>query len=361
MPRLLNERRLNKVQYISMSDYISSMDSLTDFDDKMAFTTRYLLAYGNGENRDVSFAEAVHIAKLKIAQASAEIKRTRLMPPDEAVNPDADEYSDEPNRQFMIEPVRYLQGELTRLQHNEANDGNSPESRERIRKYQAMQDFLSNDFDNSLSNQITLIDIDSELDDVNSFLKARYGGGQQLEQAYNKTKPGFVAKMFGKYSKAYANLDEVYKAFNNPNHGLFGDVNSLNKAATEYLQHVFPDWDKRSGLPEAHYFNRLSGTQKERALFSFNILKATESQKEAQTSYEKIRTANIQLRAEREANAGDDVSVDLESSNNNSSFQEEILNDIKEEEENELDTSEAERRYHANFAEIESDDEELEP
>ena len=65
--KTIKQKRLNKVQYISMSDYIRSMNVLTNFENKLAFTTRYLLAYGGEENRrNVPFSEAIHIAKMKM-------------------------------------------------------------------------------------------------------------------------------------------------------------------------------------------------------------------------------------------------------------------------------------------------------
>ena len=72
MPRLLSEQRLNQIQYVSIADYIRQIDELEDFEDKIAFTTRYLLAYGT-EERDVPLAEAIHIAKVKIVEASISV------------------------------------------------------------------------------------------------------------------------------------------------------------------------------------------------------------------------------------------------------------------------------------------------
>ena len=344
MPKLLNERRLNKVQYISMADYLSSMDSLTDFDDKMAFTTRYLLAYGSGQQRDVSFPEAVRIAQMKIAQASAQLKRGKIIiNTPESVNPDIDADADSLNRQFMIEPIQYLQNENTRLLHNEANDGVSQESKNRMANYQAMSIVLANDMDGSISYAIDELNVEPTTRDFKTIFSSRYGGFQQVEKAYNDTKPGILSKAFGTSSVAYHNLDETYKAFNNPNHVLYGNLNSLDKAATEYLKHVFPRWDPEDGMISPQVINTLKGTKKARAMFSYNILKTTKEQREMENARDQLVTSNLQKRAEEAAQAGDEV---LEENNND--FQQNLLEDIKEDQNIEIDP-EAEKEYAANF------------
>ena len=67
MPRELTDEMLNQIKYVSMADYMRRVDRLTDLEDKLAFTTRYLLSYGAGEGRDHTLAEAIHIARMKIA------------------------------------------------------------------------------------------------------------------------------------------------------------------------------------------------------------------------------------------------------------------------------------------------------
>ena len=347
MPKLLNEKRLNKVQYISMSDYIRSMDALDDFEDKMNFTTRYLLAYGAGQ-RDVSFAEAVHIAKLKIAEASKDIRNRNVFPSDEAVNPELSEEEDAPNRLFMIDPVQYLKNEANKLLIKEDEKGITAENQQRVENYQVMFALLANDVDNAITFDIQQQDVEPEVRDFNYRFKAIYGGDQQLEKAYNKTKPGVLSKMFGTSSVAAHNLDEAYKAFNNEEHALYGNLSSLDKAATEYLQHVFPKWDPKNGPISKADIERLSGTKKARAMFSYNILQTTTNQRLTEKVYETITTANIQKRADLEAQAGDEVLDD--------NFQENLFNDVNEKNNIEVDPK-AEEDYHANFvADPELDD-----
>ena len=339
MPNVLNESRLNRVRYISMADYVSSMDSLDTLEDKMAFTTRYLLAFGPGQERDVSFEEAIYIARLKIADASAALRaRKMVIIPDESVNPYLSDEEDAPYRKFMIDPIGYLQDETNRLIQKEANQGITQANQQRVENYQVMSAVFSNDFNGSMTSRIYDLDAEPSTKWVKARLNGKYNG--HLEEAYNRTKPGFLAKAFGKYSKAYSNLDAVYQAYNNPNHALYGDMNSLDKAATEYLQHRFPSWDPKTGLPDETYINRLSGTQKERAQFSLNILKSTAEQRRCERVYETIKNANLQKRAEEEAGIEEDLTENQ--------FQQQVAQEVNNEVE--YDSAEAEKEYAANFA-----------
>lgn len=339
MPVNINDRLYEDVQYVSMSDYIRRVNEIDDFQHKVTFTTRYLLAYG-AEERDVSLAEAIHIAKMKIVEASAKIRNQEIMIPDEAVNPHLNDEEDAANRQFMIEPVNYLLNEANHLLMSEANNGNNEASQRRIGNYQVMSAVLLNGANSGLPAQVSKLDIEPNARDMDARLKALYGGARQFESACKAAKPGFFSRLFGS-SKAYTNLEAAYEAFNNPNHVLYGDLNTMDKAATEYLKHCFPQWDPKIGGISKAAIERLSSPKKDRALLSYNILKATNEQREVEKYYNTIIETNIQKRADIEAQAGDEV---LE---NNAQFQQQINNEVANEED--LNSSQAERDYHANF------------
>lgn len=342
MPNRLTQEQLNNVHYISISDYVNRMDAIENFEDKMAFTTRYLLSYG-AEQRDVSLEEAIHIAKVKIADASAALRKDMIMVPDEAVNPTLDAVQDAANRRFMIDPIGYLKDQAADMLHQEEEKGITDANSQKVADLQLMYAVLSNDFDHSMSNKVSALDVEPTSRDVKARLNAKFGG--RLENAYEATKPGVLAKMFNKYSTAYHNLDETYKAFNNPDHALYGDMNSLDKAAKEYLQHVFPSWNPNDGLMNPSLISRhLKGTQASRALFSYNILKATAEQRECEKAYDRIISSNLQARALEEANAGDEV---LNQSNENAAFQQGLQEDV-----NDLDQAQIEEDYHNNFADV---------
>ena len=335
MPKLLSEQRLNQVTYVSMADYMRQMDEIEDIEDKLAFTTRYLLAYG-AEERDVSLAEAIHIAQVKMADASAKLRVDEIMVPDEAVHPRLKPEEDAPNRQFMIEPVAFLQEQAGHLATQAANGEPTEESQRRIESYQLMSAVLANGVNSGLENEVSELEIEPTARNVEARLRAKFGGAQQLEAALDATKPGFFSKMFGTSSRAYHNLDQAYEAFNNPDHALYGNMNSLDKAATEYLQHLFPRWNPRNGMISKSAIDHLDGTKKARAMLSYSILRATAEERASEQTFEKIISGNRQLRADQEAQASDEV---LE----NEEFQQHLLED----EAAELD--QAEKDYHDNF------------
>ena len=61
-------------------------------------------------------------------------------------------------------------------------------------------------------------------------------------------RPSFFARAFGTRSTAGKNLDEVYAAYNNPKHALYGNKEALKLAATQYLDYKA---SKRSALENA--------------------------------------------------------------------------------------------------------------
>lgn len=340
MPNItIPEARLNEVKYVSISDYINQVDKIDSIADKMAFTTRYLLAYGAEGTKDVSFAQAIHVAKLKIVDASAKLRIEQILVPDEAVDPNLTAEEDAANRKFMIEPVAYLQEQLHALAEQEAQKEQTEERQERLNAYQMTNFMLANDFNGSLSNEISQLEIEPTVRDVETRLQAKFGGIKALDKAYEATKPGLLSKAFGTSSVAYRNLDEAYNAFKNPDHANYGNLNALDKAAREYLQHVFPWWKPRDGMISKAALERLSGTQKARAAFSLNILKSTAEQRKSEPVYDSIVTANLQIRADAEAQAGDEVL-------DNSQFQQEVLKDVIG---NEQEIAQDEEAYHNNF------------
>ena len=348
MPNQALDDRYENVRYVSMTDFIRQIDEIETIDAKLAFATRYLLSYGAGQDRDVSYAEAIHIAQMKIADASAAMRKDRIMVPNEAVDPDLSAEDDAPNRRFMLEPVAYLQEEAHRLLIADSQRQNpNADTQRRITEYQLTSAVLAGDFNGSISHEVEDLEIESNARDVEARLKAKLGGARELERAYKATKPGVLSKMFGTYSKAYANLDEVYNGFNNPDHALYGNLNALDKAATEYLRHVFPTWNPKTGMVSKSACNSLKGTQKERALFSLNLLKASAEQRKSEGTLETIVNGNRQARAEAEANAGDEV---LENQGNE--FQQGLLGELEKDEQASVDSAEAEAAYHANFVDV---------
>ena len=339
MPKTLTEEQLNQVKYVSIYDYMNRVDALGSLEDKMAFTTRYLISHGAKEGRDVNFYEAVHLAKMKIADASLKYRKQKLIiMADEAIDPNLPNEEDEPHRLFMVEPAEYLKNETAKLIRKESSVQNpSPEVTLKLQGYQRLFTGLAADETNHVvSNSVSELEIEPTARDFKRRLEAKFKG--KLDEAYQATKPGAVAKFFGKYSTAYHNLDEAYKAFNNPKHALHNNVGALDKAAKEYLEHCFPSWDgKRPITQEA--LNALKGTKKARAELSINILVASAEQKAGEKVFETLVNGINQKRALEAANAPDEVL------NDQNQFQNEVNNDIQNEQVANDDQEAAEREY----------------
>ena len=116
-------------------------------------------------------------------------------------------------------------------------------------------------------------------------MEAKFGGKEGLDKAYAATKGGFMSRLFGTSSTAAKNLDKVYKAFNNPNHALHGNIQALDKAAVEYIQHNFPNWQPFQEFPSKEDIDKLSETEKARMDFSINAIKSLREQTEMEEKF----------------------------------------------------------------------------
>ena len=349
MPKMLTEQALNNVEYVSIEDYIKRVDALTDFEEKMALTTRYLLAYGYDQQRDRPFHEVIHVAKLKMAQASARLRAQSVHPADEAVNPLENDPEKEASYElFIADPKAYLTKEVNGLLQKAEGEELGEDDQQRIANYQVMSAALVNDPDDRLYYAIAELDNNRTTQNLKFHLEGKFGGPAELNKAYEATKPGLLSRAFGTSSKAYSNLDAAYQAFNNPNHVLYGDMNSLDKAAKEYLQHRFPQWDFKNGLPDRAMIDKLSGTEKARTLFSVSILRSTAEER----TYETLLTATKDKLAEKEAEIAEEnpQNVPEPEANPNEEFQKQLLEDLQKDEALEAGQDEIEEAYHANFA-----------
>lgn len=74
MPNMSKET-FKDVKYVSMVDFCRRIDEIQDIDDKREFATKYLLTYGmNGAQQDYSLNEAIHIARVKLADAGTALR-----------------------------------------------------------------------------------------------------------------------------------------------------------------------------------------------------------------------------------------------------------------------------------------------
>ena len=368
MPKKLTRIDLQKVRYVSMVDFMKRIDEIEDIDDKRRFAAQYLVRHGiDTNNPDYSLAEATHIAKMKIAEASIKAKEKFYEEEDaadyyigdvdgddrkEVVNPYAEDYeNDVANEYFMGHASDYL-NHLA----NDLADAEAPTNENDIQERIPMDQYLNSAarFTPELEKDIIKLDAKPNALDVKIRIDAKLGRSGALNDLYNKTKPSFGASFFRTTSRASKNLDAAYKAFNNPNHAMYGDLATIEKAGIEYLEHKIPGWKRGMELPTEEQINRLSGTSKARALLSVNLINAAREQKGVEqglrevvgeanhnqyrwnevTSAEKPFLAGEEEELDK-SNSSDDsiVSENSELDNSNSSDNSEIEEeDVKEEE-----------------------------
>ena len=305
MPRLTKEE-LRNVTYVSMADFAHRFDEIDDINDKVAFATRYVLSYGasNEVEPDYSIEEVVHIVRMKVADASAELKE-RFFEESEAdldahphvVNPYIeDEAEDLAAEMIMGNPAGYFKGSAEKLAH-ELPSSSKPSKNDADLYYNCKR-LAELTFVNDFNKDVTDLE-KSPVFDIKVRMECRLGGKQALVNSINATKGGFMSRLFGTSSNAYKNLDAAYKAFNNPNHVNYGDMDTMERASNQYLQHVFPSWKPGDGLPKAADIAKLGDTQKARAQFCVNILTSIEEERAIEEDFPSMVSAcerkNIQF------------------------------------------------------------------
>ena len=284
MPPLTKEQ-LKDVRYVSLADFNSRIDQFESIDDKVKFATRYLLSHQTVENPDYSFDKAVQFARMKIGAASVDArynfsiqhKPNNLRENPHIVDPYAE--NDLRNELFMGNPAEYLKGEAQKLA-NEIEEQDIESDYESVLKdrCKTMANMISSGFN-------TMVDKygkspEATVNGINARTQSLYGSKESYDKALSNIKGGFFSRTFGTSSTAAKNLNTVYAAFNNPKHALYGNTDALDKAGVEYIQHLFPGWERFNQLPSAEDLATLSGTQKDRAEFCVNMLKSLKAQKE---------------------------------------------------------------------------------
>lgn len=342
MPKKLTKTDLEKIRYVSMVDFMKRIDEIESIDDKRRFAAQYLVRHGiDTNNPDYSLAEATHIAKMKIAEASVEAKKVFFEEEDaadfyigdvddenreEVVNPYAEDYeNDVANEYFMGHASDYLNHLANDLANSEA-----PVNKNDIQERIPMDQYLSSaaKFTPELEKDILKFDAKPNALDVKIRIEAKLGRSGALQELYNETKPSFGASLFRTTSLASKNLDAAYKAFNNPNHAMYGNLGTIEKAGFEYLEHKFPGWKRGMELPSEEQINRLSGTSKARALLSVNLINAAKEQEQrgvekglfeivGVANHNEYRWAEV-TNAEKPFLAGEEEELDKSNSNEDS-------------------------------------------
>ena len=297
MPRLTKEE-LRNVTYVSMADFAHRFDEMDDINDKVAFATRYVLSYGasNDVEPDYSIEEVVHIVRMKLADASAELKErffeeseTDLEDYPHVVNPYVqNEAEDLAAEMIMGNPAGYFKGSAEKLAHDLPNS--SKPNKNDADLYYNCKRLAGLIFVDGFNKGVTDLE-KSPVFDIKVRMENRLGSKQALVNSIDATKGGFMSRLFGTSSNAYKNLDAAYKAFNNPNHVNYGDMDTMERASNQYLRHVFPSWKPGDGLPKAADIAKLGDTQKARAQFCVNMLTSIEEERAIEEDFPSLTRA----------------------------------------------------------------------
>ena len=287
------KQELNNLKYISMADFSKRIDEIKNIDDKLAFASEYILCYE--DDKEYSISEAINIARMKIADAIISYKELvrknelailskEAFPEDESSQIDLKPYGNVLNNKkvnkFMASPALFLKkyGE-DRLEEAPQKD---------------LTVFEKNKYDNIERNTNAIkgggLYLNLKLKDryflhINARLEAKFSSVKALNAAVKSTRPTFFSRMFNTSSTEGKNLLVAYKGFNDSKSPLYGRIDTLERAANNYLKHIYPNWDKDYPLPDTHLVSQLSGTQKTRVILCNSILEAIRKENKITDEY----------------------------------------------------------------------------
>ena len=285
MPKITT-KEIKKVQYVSMADFSEKLQQYDRIDEKIRFATKYLLQYRNvdEDKADYTFEEAVHLARMEIAEVSL-ARRKKFS--DQKVFKDNPQTVDPnypgstedlDNEFFMGNPQTYLAGHTVLIDKDLTID----EIKEK--------DYYEALFYGKAKERLEAVEKNSNAIDIRYRLEKRIGSKKEVEDAYKATKPGFWSRTFNTSSIQYKHLDTMWKNFNNPNHASYGEINGLQKASNEYLQYKFPGWKEGDPITNEMILS-LDKTEAARVNFCVNINAAIKEQKAVQSEYKEMINA----------------------------------------------------------------------
>jgi len=249
MPKITREK-IQKAKYTSMADLYRQLDMIPNFDDKVEFATNCLLSHGaDGRATDYSFEEAVHLARLKLVDESKKL-RDKIYNDEEgpdpadlyidfneqAVNPYAEDEKDDIENQFFLgHPAEYLKSKAEKCV-KEISDQDLELNEEISFKENCIR--LSRELNTQKSIGIlTMEEKGTAPLDIKARMEAKYLGRERFKEMEKVTRPSWFTRTFGTRSNAGKNFDEVYAAFNNPKHALYGNLDALEQATSQYLDY----------------------------------------------------------------------------------------------------------------------------
>ena len=266
MPKL-KRKDLAKIQYTSVADYYANIDRLDSLEDKLAYTTRYILSRDPSAKYDYALAHFVQLARVKIAESAAKAKEGNLAA-----------------GLFLSNPAEYLKGEAkriaTEIEEDEVNLQGEEELKEKCEAFDKQM------YD-SFNADIAKFDKASPYFGVKARMEIAFGGKKGLEEVINATKPSLFSKIFTTYSAKFVALEDAYETFNNPAKNGFCDMDHLNDAAVDYLKYKFPKWEPGQDVP-AKAYAKLNATETAKVNFSLGILNAIKEQRAVEEPFHSL-------------------------------------------------------------------------
>lgn len=292
------KKMLDELEYVSMNDFCEKINNIKDMDEKIAFATEYLLAHK--ENADCSLEDAINIARMKMAdgiieynemkrRAESQAENSDLYTEEEKKSVDLKQYGNVENNKnlnlFMAYPTLFLSKAAAKkndLYETKINANNILDSfdTKKVNNIERNMRIL-----NESELNLNLDEKKLNILHITSRLKSQFGGAEALNNAFKASKPGFFSRMFNTTSYEGRNLLTAFKGFTSINSPLYGKKDTLERAATNYLKHLFPHFDTDYPLPDKHRIDQLSGTQKSRAILCKGILEAVRSEKKIDEVY----------------------------------------------------------------------------
>lgn len=308
----LTKEKLNKIEYKSIKDFYEKFDRFDSLEDKMKFTTRYLLAHDAAKTYDYPLHTAIMFAKLKIA---------------ETINKTGEKDNLRANM-FLSKPYDYLKEEakiLTEeLEKEDVLVGNKL-SLKNVAKNLSEDDLIGG------KTRLERAERNRSFHVFEYNLGQLVGGAKEIDESFEATKPGFFSRLFRTSSRQYNDLKTAYKDFFDEKSNNHGNLGMLRQAARRYLAYKVPNW-KEGEILSNEEFNSLSKTARARTQFSIKLIKAIDDALEYQKGYDDVvNEADTKNVSYSDIQLADEKANSLESLESNQ-FQKKVVLDLNDKE-----------------------------
>lgn len=301
----LTKAKLDKIEYKSIKDFYEKFDRYDSLEDKMKFTTRYLLVHDAAKTYDYPLHTAIMFAKLKIA---------------ETINNTGEKDNLRANM-FLSKPYDYLKEEAKILSEELEKEDITKVSLTKAVKNLAEDDLIGG------KTRLERVEAKRSLHVFEYNLGQLVGGIKEINESFEATKPGFFSRMFRTSSRQYNDLKAAYKEFYDEKSNNHGNLGMLRQAARRYLAYKVPNW-KEGEILSNEEFNSLSKSARARTQFSIKLIKAIDDALEYQNGYDNVvNEANDKNVSYSDIQLADEKANSLESLESNQ-FQKKVVLDL---------------------------------